>query len=130
MKLEALLEKMHDCEGYLERARAKAFDREVLHERDPQSELDTLAALYFPELGSHVRKHSVIYRQQIHAGTILVVELMKAGDDMGARQSAFDTYMAQMPQRWAELSTATDELRAAARRRLVQIMGVEETSAN
>jgi hypothetical protein len=42
-KLEALLERMHDCEC-----------EEVPRDRDPLSELDTIATLYFPELRAEV----------------------------------------------------------------------------
>jgi len=51
-KLEALLDKMHDCEVYRDRLRHKTFyigistDPESC-ERDPVSELSTIAELYF-----------------------------------------------------------------------------------
>jgi|SRR5262249_8710422 len=46
-KLEALLEKMHDCEVYLDVLRKRCVDgEEVPRDRDPMSELDTIATLY------------------------------------------------------------------------------------
>jgi hypothetical protein len=53
IKLEALLEKMHECEVYLDRRRNSAYEGEPAKpERDCISELDALAALYFRELRS------------------------------------------------------------------------------
>jgi hypothetical protein len=53
-KLEALLEKMHDCEAYLSVLWHNAFSGEwVVQERDPFNELNTIASL-FPELEPYV----------------------------------------------------------------------------
>jgi hypothetical protein len=130
VKLEALLEKMHDCDDYLEQVRTKAFEGEMLRERDPQPELTTIATLYFPELTTHVHNYSAPYRQQIQHRNVLVTALMAAGTDMTARLKAFAQHSAGFQEHYPELLTRADELRTAARALLVQIMGVEETSAN
>ena len=50
IKLEALLEKTHECEVYLDRQRDSAFEGKIMTpERDPIGELETLAVLYFPD---------------------------------------------------------------------------------
>jgi hypothetical protein len=51
IKLEALLEKMHECEAFLKVQRRKALDGEPeVQEHDKWSELDTIGNLYFREL--------------------------------------------------------------------------------
>jgi hypothetical protein len=47
IKLEALLEKMHESEAMLDRLRNKAIKGEFELEHDPMSQLDAIATLYF-----------------------------------------------------------------------------------
>src|SRR6516165_8619311 len=52
VKLEALLEKMHECEAYPDRCRSEAVKGSFPAEegRDVIGELDTISDMYFPEL--------------------------------------------------------------------------------
>jgi hypothetical protein len=57
IKLETLLDKMHDCEVYLNVLRDKCVAGEEVHRgRDPLSELETITTLYFRELRPEVDK--------------------------------------------------------------------------
>jgi hypothetical protein len=85
IKLEALLEKLHQCEEHLEQHRSDSFEGKVGSNRDPASELDTLQTLYFVELAPEVGAFLDSYRKQIAAGATLTVKLMKAGTDSDAR---------------------------------------------
>src|SRR6266699_1193929 len=121
VKLEALLETMHDCGAYLERFQVTAFDGQILPDRDPHSAFETIGALYFPELSGNVRRYTVVYRRQIHDASVLVTELLRAGADIQARQTVFDRYSAGLNQRRTELVSAEDELRGRARELLVEV---------
>jgi hypothetical protein len=122
-KLEALLTGMHECQAHLDRHRGKILDGELLREPDPQLELATIAELYFPELKAEVAAFSREYRTQKHHGFVLHAQLQQMGDDKDARQGALDKYGAE----WKPelVIQASHALRAAARRLLVNIMGVE-----
>jgi hypothetical protein len=59
IKLEALLEKMHDCKAFLNVQRRKAIKGEIeAQERDKWSELDDIGTLYFRELRNEVDNFS------------------------------------------------------------------------
>jgi hypothetical protein len=124
IKLEALLTVMHECQAHLDRHRQKILDGELLSEPDPQLELATIAELYFPELTAEVAAFSREYRTQKHHGFVLLAQLQHMGNDLDARQEAIDKYSAE----WKPelVIQASHVLRAAARRLLVSIMGVED----
>ncbi|HZC81483.1 MAG TPA: hypothetical protein VE222_07140 [Nitrospiraceae bacterium] len=125
-KLEALLTALHDCDAYLDRHRHNAAEGKVIPERDPQTEIDTISVLYFPELRKEALEFSHAYRMEIILGNVLVQELLNAGQDHNARQNAYDKFSAQFDP--TEALERAAMLRNAARKVIVDIMGVEEGS--
>jgi hypothetical protein len=122
-KLEALLVAMHDCEAHLDRHRNAALEGKLLQERDPASELRTIGSLYLPELSREVSDFSLAYRELLVDAATLAVNVAEAGSDLNARRTVADEYQVKFnPTR---LFQASDALRAAARKLLVKIMGVE-----
>jgi hypothetical protein len=125
-KLEALLEKMHDCETYLDQHTNRFLEGKGIDDqrRDPLSELSAIGTLYFPELKEEVSRFYLIGKTQIVAGLQLSQALGSAGDNLAARQNAFDTFRQKSSP--IELAEARSALTDAARRLLVSIMGVDE----
>jgi hypothetical protein len=127
-KLEALLETMHDCEAFLDQLSSRAIKGDYEAEkRDPVGPLVAIGALYFPELENEIYRFSQTYREQViialdHA---LAVSRVRAGD-LDAYRTAHDAFKEQWRPGYKELLVRRDELRAAARRLLVSIMGVDE----
>jgi hypothetical protein len=131
IKLEALLEKMHDCEAFLNVQRRKAIDGEIeAQERDKWSELDDIGTLYFRELKNEVDNFYIKCidqgRLNIELARAVKRAVNEAGDPVGARQRAIDSFKARWPILDKELRVAHDELTAAARTLLARIMNVEK----
>jgi hypothetical protein len=128
VKLEAVLDKLHECEAYLEHHLHESVDgKTVPAERELGVELSTLQVLYFPELTIEVGAYLVIYRGLLAAGGGLVVKLLQAGIDLGARQVAFDEFAEKTLSSPAMLArnNAVEAVRSAARKLLVDIMGMD-----
>jgi hypothetical protein len=129
-KLEALLDKMHDCEVHRDRLRHKTFyigistDPEP-SERDPVSELSTIAELYFPELLGDAYEFISACRSQLQLGYALMPKLVGMIDP-DARKTALTEYSDMLDQTTLAIVEAQNTLAAAARRLLVEIMGVDE----
>jgi hypothetical protein len=117
---------LHDCQTYLDQHRMKSLDGETFAERDPETDLDTIATLYFPELRNEVLAFALKYREQILRGNELVGELLGAGQNQDARQNAYDKYMAQFNTSSKQVLVTAAVLRKATRGLLVSIMGVDE----
>ena len=130
IQLEALLEKMNDCDNYIDQHRNRFMDSKGTDpdQRDYLSELNAMRSLYFPELENEVRRFYVSGKEQITLGLDLAQKLDSAGNDMAARKSAYDTFRRKWRERYKEHSAARSALTAAARRLLVSIMDVEEGS--
>jgi hypothetical protein len=125
-KLEALLEKMHECQVYLGRQRHSAMDGEVAKpERNPIDEFDVLAAL-FPELENEADRFSLICSRQNVLFSALGVEILKSRDDLTARQVAYDDFQSKFESDYEEFLVTRKALRAAARSLLERIMNVVE----
>jgi hypothetical protein len=119
IKLEALLDKMHECDTYLKTHR---FGEEfLLH--DPVSELDTIGTLYFPELRSEVYAFTKAARDDVTASFNLREALLGASDPE-IRRKTIDEFLAKYDT--GPLSRASNTLRDAARKLLVEIMGVDK----
>jgi hypothetical protein len=88
VKLEELLSQMELCELYIDAHRNKALDGEVMT-GDPHPRFDSIATLYFPELSAQVATFSMIYHQRMSAGAQLVQDVLRAGQDIAARQAVF-----------------------------------------
>ena len=129
-KLEALLDKMHDCEVYRDRLRHKTFyigistDPEF-SERDPVSELSAIAELYFPELLGDAYEFISACRSQLQLGYALMPKLVGMIDP-DARKTALTEYSDMLDQTTLAIVEAQNTLAAAARRLSVEIMGVDE----
>jgi hypothetical protein len=127
VKLEALLEKMHECDAYLDRLSSSCTRGESLDDkRDPINELDAIGKLYFPELENAVYDFYQSSKRLVVKALDLGQAINKAGNDLDARQSAYDTYNARFPALHEELVRARHNLTAAARSLLERIMNVEE----
>ena len=125
-KLEALLEKMHDCETYLDQHTNRFLEGKGIddQQRDHLNELSAIGALYFPELQQEVSRFYLEGKQQIVAGLQLSQALGRAGDNSAARQSAINAFQQEF--RPVKLAEARSALTDAARRLLVNIVGVDE----
>jgi len=127
IKLEELIEKMHNCIAGVERlgSRAVAGDYEA-GEHDPLSHLAAIAALHFPELENEVFRFSQKWREQARLGLNHTIVVKSMGIDFDAYRTANDIFQQQWGSGYKELLAAQAELTTAARRLLVEIMGVDE----
>jgi hypothetical protein len=123
VKLEALMAAMHECEDYLDRQRRSALGGEGLDEREPIVEFDTIRELYFPELVQEAYDFGHAYRVRRGLGLKLAQQVLEAGNDLDARRRAADSHRAEWDP--SKLMRAAQTLRDAARKLLVEIMGVE-----
>jgi hypothetical protein len=124
IKLEELLTKMHDCDAFADRFRSQSIDGVSNTERDPVGEMETLGVLYFPELKAEVHEYAAAHRQHKLAGSTLANGLIQDKDVSHKRQAHYDAYMSGYQDRLAATSLAQSKLNAAARRLLVQIVGI------
>src|SRR5215510_4923045 len=122
VKLEALLDTMHECDDYLDRFRQSAFEGKLLQERDPGGKFDTITDLYFPELLSEASAFSLLYRGE-RGHWIALLREMKQQQDHEALLKVREEHSAQWDSR--KRMDARQDLRNAARKLLVEIMGVE-----
>jgi|SRR5262245_45655755 len=127
-KLEALLEKMHDCDTYLDQHRHRFMEGKGPdpQQRDHLNDLDTIGTLYFPELENEIYRFYCRGKEQITVGLELARALNSAGNDMAARDRAYDTFRKKWGECHIEHMDARSALRDAARRLLIEIMGVED----
>jgi len=93
-KLEALLNKLNECEEYLDEHRNDCIDGKVANVRELGPQLDTIQIIYFPELVNEVRSYLDIYNTAIRAGSSLVQELLEARSDDNLKQRAREKYTA------------------------------------
>lgn len=127
LKLEALLEKMHECEDYLDRRRETALEgKAAMPERDYFKELDAMATLYLPELKSEVDQFGFICRNE----RLLIIKLGRAvldtKNDPTAREAAIEEFQNNWTWKLEERRKARDALTTAARSLLEHIMIVDE----
>jgi hypothetical protein len=130
IKLEALLEKMHDCDEYLVQHRNRFLEGKGTDpdQRDYLNELNAMGSLYFSELEDEIRRFYLSGKKQMSLGLELAQALGSAGNDMAARESAYDTFRRNWLERYDEHLEARSALTVAARSLLVSIMDVEEGS--
>jgi len=126
-KLEALLNKLNECEEYLDEHRNDCIDGKVANVRELGPQLDTIQIIYFPELVNEVRSYLDIYNTAIRAGSSLVQEL-EARSDGNLKQRAREKYTATVTglEFSAKRKVAVDELKSSARKLLIEIMGVAQ----
>jgi hypothetical protein len=127
IKLEALVEKMLECEEYLNRQLDSAIEGMVPPpERDCISELHALA-LYLPELENEVDRFTRICRKQITRMEKLGLAIRVNRNVPAAQRVAIDNFDSQSPSN--ELLDARNALTAAARSLLERIMNVDDGTA-
>ena len=128
IKLELLLERMYDCDNYLDQHRHRFMDGKGMdpEQRDYLNELNAMGSLYFPELENEIGRFYLSGKEQISLGLELVQALGSAGNDAAARESAYNTFKRKWKKRDKERLDARSALTAAARTLLVKIMDVEE----
>jgi hypothetical protein len=127
-QLEALVEKTHECEVYLDRRRRDAMDGKVASpERDPVDELYALSK-YFPELKNEVGRFAILCREQ----SMLVFELAPAvktaqsAHDVSAAKVVMANFYAKWNERYPKSLDARRELVDAASSLLKHIINVDE----
>jgi hypothetical protein len=132
LKLEALFDKMHECEADLERRHLAVVQGSPLKEdeRDYINEfvnpLQTISTLYLPELSIQTGEFYSRCLRGHFAVLALDQALRDAGDDKAARERAYDDFSKQwQPQ---ERLSARFALEEAARTFLERIMDVRTGS--
>jgi hypothetical protein len=126
-KLEALLEKVHECEHYLDQHRLNALEGKPRgSQRDPGDDLDTILSLYFPELETEVRAYLNLYRTQIVAGATLVADLLRADGNLAERDRLREAFRNEVVNQEFHRTKARVEaaIYTNARNLLEQIMSV------
>jgi hypothetical protein len=126
IKLEELLEKMHESTAVLDRLRNRAIKGAFELEHDPVNQLDAIETLYFPELHSEVYRFCQQCRQQAMIGLDHATAVASMGADPNAYQIAHQAFKERWGSSYKELLEARAELTDAARRLLVSIMGAED----
>jgi hypothetical protein len=131
LKLEALFDKMHECEADLERRHLALVQGSPLKEEcDYINEfinpLQTISTLYLPELSIETGEFYTHCLRGHVAVLALDQALRDAGDDRAARERAYDDFSKKwQPQ---ERLSARYALEEAARTFLERIMGVRTGS--
>ena len=125
MKLEELLNKIHDCEAFFAEAilspstRHRVGANRARCRRSP----DTLTTLYFPELKSEASAYIAQFRAALVETIKLSAQLASAKTDEIARSKIFETYNADFKTRYPAIQQARNQLNDAARKLILQIMG-------
>jgi hypothetical protein len=123
LKLEALFDKMHECETYLDRVRSAALDGKNEEERGVIDQFNTIATLYFSELWEEAGEFSLACRELKLKLLTLGQAVLKAGNDTVARQRAYDDFSDHWPPE--RLLHARDALHDAGHSLLERIMNVD-----
>jgi hypothetical protein len=121
LKIEALLEKMNECRAYVERYQHSALEGKLLRERDPITDLETIAELYLPELNVATKAFSDVLRDQVFEAGKLAAKLANISAESERSQLKFD-YGWQVA-KTKKSSESSKVLTDAARGLLVKIMG-------
>jgi hypothetical protein len=120
IKLEALLNNMHDCERYLDQLRNRAFEAAPLEERDPLPGLEVITTLYFPELKIEVDA----YLDKCRARRAIIIEALSETKKLDAPLPPSEEFGPDL--NCKEFEAVRGRLSAAARNLTIQIMGVGE----
>jgi hypothetical protein len=121
-KLEALLEKMHECEQFLKKHRDQALEAKALEEIGPDGQFRTIAELYFPELQPEVSSFLAAYSAERQLYLQLTIDLVKAGENEAARKNTLANFRTAFDARPSS-EIPTMRLRARARELLLKIVG-------
>jgi hypothetical protein len=132
VKLEVLLEKMHECEMYINRSQHYALEGRVAPpERDCISELSAIAVLYFPELKNEADRFNLACRTL----TVLTNELAslvlaaRSRSDATAYGDAYENFKVKKAPHYQEFLVSRNQLTEVARSLLEHIMNVEKETS-
>src|SRR5262249_52167423 len=104
IKLEELMETMHECVAVLERlgSRAVVGDYEA-GQRDPVAPLVAIGDLYFPELENEIYRFSQKWREQAMMGLKHTIAVKSMGADLDAYRTAHGSFAEQWASGYKEL---------------------------
>ncbi|WP_250464242.1 hypothetical protein [Caballeronia sp. GAFFF2] len=122
IKLEELLNHVHETERFLTSAERCALDGTILDATDPRPELETIETLYFPELRPEMKVLLAVVSDRVNRSSQMAVRVRQAINsiDMNAQKAAFEQYSRERD--LAAYILAVDALRKAAARVLTQIL--------
>lgn len=124
LKLESLIEKLHECEAFIDRILHNAIAGELTPEGNPGcSQLNTLQELYFPELGTEVRAYLALHHQAIIDGNRLAADVAQTPDP-AERRKIYNSITAAMQSYYVNRSAALAKLTTAAQELLRSIVGL------
>lgn len=121
VKLEALLDKMHACTSYIERTEFLATTGELNTDRDPVSELETIATLYFSELEASVVRFRDAFRAKRGVALSAVQEIVVTSLGSVERDRANQKFRSSLTPEYYGCAAAINK---EARDLLVKIMNV------
>jgi hypothetical protein len=121
VKLEAFLDKMHDCTSYIERTEFLATTGELNTDRVPVSELETIATLYFPELESSVVRFRDGFRAKRGTPLSAVQEIIGTARGSVERDRANEKLRSSLTPEYYRYAAAINK---EARDLLVKIMNI------
>jgi hypothetical protein len=127
LKLEELLTKMHEADNFLEFLRIESIYGRVVHDRsDPIGAFETIGKLYFPELTQQTFELVRLHHENRIASVTLAKDLLLEKKKPTLEQCR-DEIIAKFHEadgaRSAQIATARQALKTAARNLLVGIVG-------
>ena len=123
VKLEALIQRMHDCEDYLTKLDTLAKDGLVMEGRDPIGELDTMSKLYLPELRIEALDYGQSFMDRKISALRFSRKVHRSRPDFPTEASK--EYIEEHDRNRLASLVAIDTLEKAARTLLLKISGVE-----
>jgi hypothetical protein len=124
IKLEAVLEKMHECEVFLDQRRDAALQGKAGTSSNCIFELEAIATLYFPELKNEVDQFARTCRKDHIEIVKFGQAVLNARGDKTSEDAAVEGYKSQW--NFEEFRLGQNTLIAAARSLLERIMNVDE----
>jgi hypothetical protein len=124
LKIEALLDKMNECREYVKRYQHSASaEGKLLRERDPITDLETIAELYLPELTVATKAFSGVLRDQVSEAGTLVAKLANISAESKRSELKFDHGWQMAKIKKSSEAESSKALTDAAHGLLVKIMG-------
>jgi hypothetical protein len=123
VKLEALINAMHDCTAFLPRHRNSSVEGKYHDEQEPMDELDTLASLYLPELKLEVLSFTMACRELVQLQLSMGKDFLTV-KDAPTRDEISKKHMLMLRPSYEKVGIASAALENAATKVLLQIMNV------
>jgi hypothetical protein len=126
VKLEELLECMHECEQFRDLSRRGAIAAAPTESQDPVNRFDTLGPLYFPEGTTAINEYWFAHREYTSLCQQFKLDALaiNAHADITGLKRLGDEMISKLAQPQERVFKATSAVRTAARALLVEIMGV------